>query len=80
MGPLDWMEQALCASTDPALFFPEDSAAFSRHAKARAKAICGRCAVQAECLAYAMAEPWISDGVWAGFDAGEIRRMTQGAA
>jgi WhiB family transcriptional regulator, redox-sensing transcriptional regulator len=42
----DWRDSALCAQTDPAIFFPEvgDSAA-------EAKRICSGCEVRAECLA-----------------------------
>lgn len=54
MGPLGieypaWVDQALCAQTDPELFFPD------RGGPTRTpKRICGRCPVAAECLDYAM--------------------------
>lgn len=44
-----WQEQALCAQTDPALFFPEKG-----DSNWAAKMICRRCPVQAECLQHAV--------------------------
>ena len=40
----------------------------------RARAICGGCAVRAECVRYAMSDPDL-DGVWAGLTAKERREM-----
>jgi WhiB family redox-sensing transcriptional regulator len=52
MTPLVVFEGALCAQVDPDLFFVEKG----EHSKIRqAKAVCGACPEQAECLAQALA-------------------------
>ena len=43
--PADWRDQALCAQTDPELFFPDKGGT-----SAPAKRVCARCPVRAECL------------------------------
>lgn len=64
-----WMADALCKEYDQDLFFPGrgDSA------KA-AKQICGRCAVRAECLDYALGFSELQ-GVWGGASEGERRPL-----
>lgn len=62
VNPPDWMASALCAQTDPEMFFPEPG----RHSTSKAaKAICDRCPVKAECRQYAAdtREPY---GIWGG--------------
>lgn len=54
---LDWQADALCAQTDPELFFPRGPAA-------QAKRICRACPVIAECLCYALSSPVVLSGVW----------------
>ena len=50
--PGQWAEDALCAQTDPDLWYPE----LGGHAQAAlARRICGICPVRAECLDYALA-------------------------
>ena len=58
--PGDWAEEALCAQTDPDLFFPEKGGSTRE-----AKAICEACPVTAQCLAFALdnCEPF---GIWGG--------------
>jgi WhiB family redox-sensing transcriptional regulator len=58
----DWRTRARCLGADPELFFPE------RGASTRvAKAICGTCPVQTECLAYGTdPETYPSHGIWGG--------------
>ena len=73
----DWMEQALCAQTDPDLWFPEGNPVEIRIKKQKAKAICSWCPVQAECLQFAVLTPYIQDGVWGGLDAAEVRRLAR---
>lgn len=63
-----WQVQAACRGLNPAVFFPtsDESTMASRAAQIkRAKAVCERCPVVAECLAYALQtrEPY---GVWGG--------------
>lgn len=64
-----WMTDALCAQVDPESFFP-DQGASARDAKA----ICARCPVRAECLAYAL-ERDERFGVWGGQSEKERRRL-----
>lgn len=63
---------ALCAQTDPELFFPDDK---DREKLAQAKAVCKRCPVQLQCLNYALTEFGRSSdwGVWGGTDPFERR-------
>lgn len=57
---LGWQDAALCAQTDPEVFFPEQGGS-----PREAKSTCRACVVRLECLGYALdrAEP---DGVWGG--------------
>lgn len=71
-----WMADALCAQTDPELFFPEKGGSH-----AAAKAICARCPVAAECLDYALADDqssYVSPfyfGIWGGTSPLERRQI-----
>ena len=72
-GPqaVKWMARAACRNRDPTLFFPIDEGGATA-----ARAICKRCDVRAQCLAYAM-ENRITHGVWGGLselDRGALRR------
>jgi WhiB family transcriptional regulator, redox-sensing transcriptional regulator len=64
-----WTSQALCAQTDPDLFFSENADDI-----AQAKTICGRCDVRVECLSQALdtGEP---AGVWGRHDPDERRKL-----
>lgn len=64
-----WDVEALCAQTDPELFFPAPGAS-----PVRAKAICAQCPVIAECLAYALPSPSL-EGVWGGTTSTERDRL-----
>ena len=64
-----WRLDALCAQTDPELFFP----AKGERAPA-AKAICGRCAVREQCLAFALGTGELY-GVWGGLSADERKKF-----
>lgn len=57
--PEPWMEAALCAQTDPELFFPELGGSTRE-----AKSICAQCPVLARCRAYALEHQ--ERGVWGG--------------
>lgn len=61
IDPPPFVAQALCAQTDPELFFPEQG-----ESSAKARRICWSCPVRRECLAYAIEnnEPY---GVWGGY-------------
>ncbi|HEU0130825.1 MAG TPA: WhiB family transcriptional regulator [Mycobacteriales bacterium] len=64
------MDAALCAQTDPELFFPVRDVDSTR----AAKAVCSRCSVQGECLDFALADPALK-GIWGGTTADERRKM-----
>jgi WhiB family redox-sensing transcriptional regulator len=53
-----WDERALCAQTDPDLWFPEKGGPVDK-----AKQICARCPVQLNCARAGKDERW---GVWGG--------------
>jgi hypothetical protein len=51
----DWRHRAACRNLDPEIFFPVAEAGPARErAEVRALAVCARCPVVAECLAYAL--------------------------
>ena len=58
--PGDWVDQAVCTTVDPELFWVED-----RHQAKKAQEICMKCPVIAECLAYAL-DTNQSQGIWGG--------------
>jgi len=66
------MDRALCAQTDPEMFFPE-----KRSSTREAKVVCSRCEVRQKCLTYALAagERY---GVWGGLSERERRRAAGG--
>ena len=61
-------EPALCAETDPELFFPEPGAG-----SWSAKRVCRACLAQPECLAWAIKHDE-TFGVWGGMSTRERRR------
>ena len=78
MNDLPWTADALCAQTDPDLFFPEPGAQ-SVHQTRAAKKVCGSCGVVAECLAYALNKN-IDYGVWGGMSPRQRRPFRKDAA
>jgi WhiB family redox-sensing transcriptional regulator len=68
---LEWTEQALCAETSPEVFFPSMGGSITE-----AKKICKRCAVQAQCLTYAL-ENSERFGVWGGLSDRERARIAR---
>ncbi len=71
---LEWQERALCAQTDPEIFYPEKG-----QSTREAKRVCAACEVRPQCLDYALT---IGDryGVFGGLSERERRRMKQQAA
>ena len=65
---LDWMFDAACRGHDVRLWFPHD-----RDTGATARAICNRCDVRINCLAYAQRHH-ITDGIWGGRPEPQHRR------
>jgi WhiB family transcriptional regulator, redox-sensing transcriptional regulator len=68
-----WWADAVCAQTDPEVFFPEPGGSHRA-----AVVVCRRCAVQAECLSWAL-EHDQRFGVWGGKTELERRRMRRAA-
>lgn len=64
------MDRALCAQTDPELFFPERPGVSPR----LAKQICAGCPVRVECLEYALRNGE-RFGVWGGLSPKERARL-----
>ena len=64
----DWRSQAVCAQTDPDLWFSPGAV---EHREA--KRICRECPVRRQCLSYAMEAP-VDHGVWGGMTERERRR------
>lgn len=68
--PLAWQDDALCAQTDPDMFFPEKQGAPARSPKA----ICAACPVVEQCLEYALATAQ-TEGIWGGRTPRELRHL-----
>lgn len=66
-----WQELALCAQTDPDIFFPEKGGSTTP-----ATSVCTACEVQAECLEYAISND-IRHGIWGGMSDNDRRRMSR---
>ena len=66
-----WMEDALCAQTDPDIFYPEKGGS-----TAPATSVCNNCAVRAECLEYAVSND-IRHGIWGGTSDNDRKRMAR---
>jgi WhiB family redox-sensing transcriptional regulator len=69
LSTLAWQADANCLGADADLFFPERGASTRR-----AKAICGECAAQAQCLEYAIVNGE-RFGIWGGLSERERRRL-----
>ena len=74
--PGHWRESANCITADPDLFHPTDGNGhwIGRHQATEAKAVCSRCPVIAECLAWAMDEDY---GIAGGLTAAERRVLKE---
>lgn len=77
----DWRTRAVCATSDPELFFPvgkiETNDAAYRQTQL-AKAVCARCVVSEICLQYAL-ETNEYFGIWGGMTEEERRVMKRRA-
>ena len=71
-GDADWGSRAACRSADPELFFPVSETGPSTAEITKAKAVCARCEVCSECLAFALATRQ-THGVWGGTSPGSAR-------
>lgn len=72
--PGEWVDEALCAQTDPEAFFP-DKGGSTRDAKR----VCASCDVRNQCLAYAL-ETKQRFGIWGGLSERERRPLLGRAA
>jgi len=72
----EWLHQAECLCEDPELFFPRGTAVPYLDQINRAKAICSRCPVRAECLEWSLATRQ-DEGIWGGMTAEERRVLRQ---
>jgi len=66
---LPWMNDALCAETDPEAFFPEKGGSTRD-----AKKICTACEVKEQCLDFAL-ERDERFGIWGGLSVRERRKL-----
>jgi WhiB family redox-sensing transcriptional regulator len=70
-APPPWVDDALCAETDPECFFPEKGGSTRE-----AKAVCSRCPVAAPCLDWAL-EHEERFGIWGGLSERERRKVAK---
>ena len=71
---MDWRHNAICRFEDPELFFPLGNSGPALLQIAEAKAVCGRCSVVSECLAWAL-ESGQDAGVWGSMSEDERRSL-----
>lgn len=72
-----WRDRAACRGPETTLFFPPTSTERRDERderEQRAKAICGECCVQAECLDYAL-DIGEMHGIWGGLNESERRGL-----
>jgi WhiB family redox-sensing transcriptional regulator len=67
--PPDWYDQALCAQTDPEMFYPEKGGSVRE-----AKKVCLACEVRDNCLTYALDNDE-RFGIWGGLSERERRKL-----
>jgi WhiB family redox-sensing transcriptional regulator len=72
--PMDWRHRAICRDEDPELFFPVGNSGPALLQIAEAKAVCQRCPVTSECLAWAL-ETGQDAGVWGAMSEDERRSL-----
>lgn len=71
---MDWRHHAVCRDEDPELFFPIGTSGPAKAQTEEAKAVCRRCPVVDECLAWAL-ESGEDFGVWGGLSEEERREQ-----
>lgn len=70
----EWQERALCAQTDPELFFPNKGGT-----PKNAKAVCLACPVRPECLEWAL-KTGQRYGIWGGMSDRQRLKLERKAA
>lgn len=71
-----WGDLAACKDEEPELFFPISDVGPGARQTAQAKAVCARCPVRAECLAYAL-DNGLDHGVFGGTTATEREKLVR---
>jgi WhiB family redox-sensing transcriptional regulator len=71
---MDWRQHAVCRGEDPELFFPIGHTGPALRQTEEAKAVCRRCPVMSDCLAWAL-ESGQDAGVWGGLGEHERRAL-----
>lgn len=71
---MDWRSRAACLEEDPELFFPIGTTGPAILQVEDAKAVCRRCEVREQCLAWAL-EAGQDHGVWGGMSEDERRAL-----
>jgi WhiB family redox-sensing transcriptional regulator len=71
---LSWHQKALCAQTDPEIFFPEKGGSVRE-----AKRVCQHCEVREQCLKYALDHDE-RFGIWGGLSERERSRIRRARA
>ena len=74
----DWRSYGACLTADPDLFFPISSTGPAQRQISQAKAVCGRCQVQQQCLSFALETQQVH-GVWGGMSAEERQLFRRGS-
>jgi WhiB family transcriptional regulator, redox-sensing transcriptional regulator len=72
--PMDWRDRSACLDEDPELFFPIGNTGPAILQIEEAKAVCRRCEVREQCLAWAL-EAGQDHGVWGGLSEDERRAL-----
>lgn len=75
----DWRHRAVCREVDPELFFPVGSSGPALLQIEEAKAVCRRCPVSEQCLAWALGTGQDA-GVWGGMDEDQRRALKRRTA
>jgi WhiB family transcriptional regulator, redox-sensing transcriptional regulator len=70
----DWRRDAACREEDPELFFPVGTSGPALRQADEAKAVCHRCPVASDCLAWALATGQDA-GVWGAMTEDERRAV-----
>ncbi len=71
---MDWRDDAACRDEDPELFFPIGTTGIALEQVNAAKRVCARCAVQEDCLEFALASNQDA-GIWGGLTEDERRTL-----
>lgn len=71
-----WIDLIACAGEDPELFFAVSDVGPGARQVEQAKAVCARCPVRSDCLAYAL-DAGLDAGIFGGLTEVERRKLAQ---